>query len=36
MDLGEIGWGDMDWSNLGEDRYQWRAQVSAVVDLRVA
>jgi hypothetical protein len=25
MDLRKIGWGGMDWSNLVQDRDQWRA-----------
>jgi hypothetical protein len=25
MDLREIGWGGMKWTDLGQDRYQWRA-----------
>jgi hypothetical protein len=25
MDLREIGWGDMDWIDLAQDRDQWRA-----------
>jgi hypothetical protein len=25
MDLREIGWGGMDWIDLAQDRYQWRA-----------
>jgi hypothetical protein len=35
MDLGEIGWGDMDWIDLAEDRDQWRALVNTVMNLRV-
>jgi hypothetical protein len=35
MDLREIGWGDMDWIDLAEDRDQWRALVNAVMNLRV-
>jgi hypothetical protein len=27
MDLGEVGWGDMDWIDLAEDRNRWRAVV---------
>jgi hypothetical protein len=27
MDLREIGWGDMDWIYLAQDRDQWRALV---------
>jgi hypothetical protein len=24
MDLGEVGWGDMDWIGLAKDRNRWR------------
>jgi hypothetical protein len=26
MDLGEVGWGDVDWIDLAEDRNRWRAR----------
>jgi hypothetical protein len=35
MDLREIGLGGVDWIQLAEDRDQWRAVVSAVMNLRV-
>jgi hypothetical protein len=35
LDLGEIGWGGMDWINLAQDRDQWRALVNMVMNLRV-
>jgi hypothetical protein len=35
MDLGEIGWGDMDWIHLAQDRDQRRALVNIVINLRV-
>jgi hypothetical protein len=35
MNLKEIGWGGMDWINLAQDRDQWRALVSTVMNLRV-
>jgi hypothetical protein len=30
MDLGEIGWGGMDWIGLAQDGDQWRALVNMV------
>jgi hypothetical protein len=35
MDLIEIGWGDMDWIVVAQDRDQWRALVNTVMNLRV-
>jgi hypothetical protein len=35
MDLTEIGWDDMDWIDLAQDRDQWRALVNAIMNLRV-
>jgi hypothetical protein len=35
MDLGEVGWGDVDWIGLAQDRNRWRALVSSVLNLRV-
>jgi hypothetical protein len=35
MDLRKVGWGDMDWINLAQDRDRWRALVNAVMNLRV-
>jgi hypothetical protein len=35
MDLGEIGWDDMDWIELAPDRDPWRALVNTVMNLRV-
>jgi hypothetical protein len=35
MDLGEIGWGSVEWIHLAQDRGQWRALVNAVMNLRV-
>jgi hypothetical protein len=34
-DLGEVGWGDMDWFGLAKDRNRWRALVNSVLNLRV-
>jgi hypothetical protein len=35
MDLREIGWGCVDWIRLAQDRDQWRAVMSAMMELRV-
>jgi hypothetical protein len=35
MDLGEVGWGDVDWIGLAKDRDRWRALVNSVLNLRV-
>jgi hypothetical protein len=35
MDLGEVGWGDVDWIGLAKDRNRWRALVNLVLNLRV-
>jgi hypothetical protein len=35
MDLGEIGWGDVDWIGLTQDRDKWRALVNFTMNLRV-
>jgi hypothetical protein len=34
IDLGEIGWGGVEWIQLAQDRDRWRAVVSAVMNLR--
>jgi hypothetical protein len=36
MDLGEVGWGDVDWIGLAKDRERCRALVNAVMNLRVS
>jgi hypothetical protein len=36
MDLREIGWEDVDWIHLVQDRGQWRRLVKAVKKLQVA
>jgi hypothetical protein len=35
IDLGEVGWDDVDWIDLAQDRNRWRALVNSVLDLRV-
>jgi hypothetical protein len=33
--IGEVGWGDVDWIGLAQDRNRWRALVNSVLNLRV-
>jgi hypothetical protein len=35
IDFEEIGWDDMDWIDLVQDKDQWRALVNTVMNLRV-
>jgi hypothetical protein len=35
MDLGKVGWDDVDWICLAQDRNRWRAFVNSVLNLRV-
>jgi hypothetical protein len=35
MDLLELGWGDVDWIGLSQDRDKWRALVKAVMNIQV-
>jgi hypothetical protein len=35
MDLGEVGWGDVGWIGLAQDRNRWRALVNSVLNLWV-
>jgi hypothetical protein len=35
MDLGEVGWRDVDGIGLAKDRNRWRALVNSVLNLRV-
>jgi hypothetical protein len=35
VDLGEVGWGDVDRIGLAKDRNRWSALVNAVMKLRV-
>jgi hypothetical protein len=34
-DLGEVGWGVVDWIGLAQDRNRWRALVNSVLNFRV-
>jgi hypothetical protein len=34
-DLQEVGYGDMDWTDLAQDGDRWRALVNAVMNLRI-
>jgi hypothetical protein len=35
MDLVELGWGDVDWIGVSQDRDRWRALVNSVFNLRL-
>jgi hypothetical protein len=35
IDLRDIGFGDVNWINLAQDRDRWRALVNTVINLRV-
>jgi hypothetical protein len=35
MDLGGVGWGEVDWIVLAQDRNRWRVLVNSVLNLRV-
>jgi hypothetical protein len=35
MHLVEVGWGDVDWTGLAQERDWWRALVNSVLNLRV-
>jgi hypothetical protein len=35
MDLVEVGWSDVDWIGLAQDRDKWRALVNWALNLRV-
>jgi hypothetical protein len=35
MDLVEVGWGDVDWIDLVQERDRWRALANSVLNLRV-
>ena len=36
MDLQELGWGDMDWMNLVQDRDRWLALVNVVMNMQIS
>jgi hypothetical protein len=36
MNLGEIGWGGMNWIDLAQNRYQWKAHVNMVMNLWIS
>jgi hypothetical protein len=35
IDLREVGWKGVDWTNLAQDIVQWRTVVNTVINLRV-
>jgi hypothetical protein len=35
MDLVEVGWGDVDWVGMAQDRDKWRALLNWLLNLRV-
>jgi hypothetical protein len=35
LDLREVGWGDVDWTGLTQDKKRWRALVNSVLNLLV-
>jgi hypothetical protein len=35
MDLRDIGWDDMGWIDLAQDRDQWRVLVNTIIKLQV-
>jgi hypothetical protein len=35
IDLGEVGWGDVDWIGLAKDRNRWRVLLNSVLNFRV-
>jgi hypothetical protein len=35
MDLGEVGWDDVDWNGLAQDRNRWKVLVNSVLNFRV-
>jgi hypothetical protein len=35
MDFREVGWGDMGWIDVSQDRNLWRAHVDKVMNLQI-
>jgi hypothetical protein len=35
IDLGDVGWHNVDWIGLAQDRNRWRALVNSVLNLQV-
>jgi hypothetical protein len=35
MDLGEVGWSDVEWISMAKDRNRWRALVNSVLNVQV-
>jgi hypothetical protein len=35
INLGEVGWGDVDWIGLAQDRNKWRALVNSILNFWV-
>jgi hypothetical protein len=35
MDVVDVGWGDVDWIGLAQDRDRWRVLANSVLNLRV-
>jgi hypothetical protein len=35
MDLQAVGWGDMDWMDLNQDRNGWQGVVKVIINLKV-
>ena len=35
MNFQDLGWEDMDWIDLAEDRDRWRVLMNAVMEIRV-
>jgi hypothetical protein len=35
MNLGEVGWGDVHWIGLAQDRNRWRDLVNSVLNIQI-